>query len=57
MHLTVYQRPNEQIECTIHPIEWVFNLYREVDVSKEVFEIIMRGTIEQAREQMSLLLK
>ena len=57
MHLTVYQRPNEQIECTIHPIEWVFDLYREVDVSQEVFEIIMRGTLEQAREQMSLLLK
>ena len=57
MKLTVYQRPNEQIECTTHPIEWDFDLYKEVDVSQEVFEIIMRGTLEQAREQMSLLLK
>ena len=57
MRLTVYQRPNEQIECTTHPIEWVFDLYKEVDVSQEVFDIIMRGTLEQAREQMSLLLK
>lgn len=56
MKLTVYQRPNEQIECTTHPIEWDFKI-KEVDVSQEVFEIIMRGTLEQAREQMSLLLK